>query len=131
MAGGPVKLFEFNQTYCQAIGIESPEPNRNKFKAKHMIYIIFETNFELALFGFLMYDAKSMGEYGVTFFAMISTANAVGLYFITFWKVEKISQFIEHFEAIIEKSKSNVVTKNVFFFTHNSVCRLISLHTKN
>lgn len=107
MAGRSIKLFQFNQEFCQTIGIELPQSNRNRYKRKaiNLILIVCLVQYATATAGFLVYDAKSMGEYSVTFFAMICIIEALIDYLIIIWKLEDISKFIENCEKLIGKSE--------------------------
>lgn len=111
MAVSASKLFEFNQRFCQTFGISR---NRNNtIEPKHLIFVIFEAIFVISLFGFLSYNANSMGEYGMTFYVLISIILALAFYFITLWRIADILKFTENCEAFIEKSKSEFFT--IFF----------------
>lgn len=104
MAGGSVKLFQFNQKYCQSIGIELPNSNENRYTFS--VILIFVTIFAMALFGYLVYGAQSMAEYGIVFFVLINNIFGTATYYITIWKMKDISKFTQNCEQFIEKSKS-------------------------
>lgn len=105
MAGrSSTKLFQFNQKYCEAIGIKSA-PNRHTLNSKHLIFVVFSLQFAFTIATFLVTDAKSMGEYGTGFFTLITIAEATVAHFLTLWEVGEISKFTENCEKFIEKSE--------------------------
>lgn len=61
------QLFQFNQMYCEKIGIgflrsNSNQPNVNLL---NLAIAICSAQFGMALIAFRLYDTKSMGEYGI------------------------------------------------------------------
>lgn len=109
MAGASsIKLFEFNQKYCQTIGIRLPKPNRKSqfpSNAKNVFYVASWVQFSIALVAYLLLDAKHNVEYGIAFYTLISIIESMVAYFITLWKLEDISKFTKTCEAFIERSK--------------------------
>lgn len=61
---------------------------------------ICAAQYAMVLVTFLVYDAKSMGEYG-------TVAEAMPAYFIMLWKLENILKLIENCEGFIEMSEKN------------------------
>lgn len=108
MANSSVKLFQFNPKYCETIGINLPESNESRYlyKVKRVIYVIFEASFWIPSLAFLLADAELMEDYGMTFFNLITITFTWAMYFMTSWKMDDISEFIEKCEAFIQKSKS-------------------------
>lgn len=104
MAGCSIKLFEFNRKFSHLIGIRLPQ-NRSMLNAKNVILVICLSQFVIALVGFLVYDAKSMGEYSAAFFPFVSGIEALSAYVITIWEFGNILKFIENCEKFIEMSK--------------------------
>lgn len=107
--GNSIKLFRFNQKYCQAIGIKLPQmkQNRHKFNAVNWSFVICATEFAMTLLGFLAYDASSMAEYSANFYTLICIINAIFDYLILVWKLEDVLKYIDNCEKFIEESKSN------------------------
>lgn len=108
MAGpNTIKLFQFNQKFCQTIGIQPPQATQNRFEFNtiNVIFIICMAQFAMALTAFTLYDANSMDAYGATFVALVCVIEGFGLYSLTIRKMEDILRFTEHCEQFIEKSK--------------------------
>lgn len=107
MVAESIKLFEFNQKYCQAIGIELQRSNRNRYSSnlKNAIFVFFVAQFAAAALAFMFYDAKTIGQYGVPFFALLWSIEALVAYFITIWKLKEFAEFTKYCEEFIEKSK--------------------------
>lgn len=103
---GSIKLFQFNKRFCQTIGIFVPQTDydRSIKTSKNVIFVVCVVQFALASIAFLLYDAKSMGEFGEIFFMVICSIEAMCSYFINVWNFEDILKFIENCEAFIEKS---------------------------
>lgn len=119
MAGGStVKLFQFNQNYCQRVGIcaKRSNPNPKSTKRINLIFITVSAQFALASLAFLVYDAKTMGEHCIAFYTFICITEALTAYSILIWKVDEMANFIANCEAFIEKSKCHLKIYNLFFF---------------
>lgn len=61
--------------------------------------------FALTTAAFLLYDARFMGDYGITFVALISTIESMIAYLITIWKVADIQKFTIRCEEFIKNSE--------------------------
>lgn len=122
MAGGSIKLFQFTQNYCKAIGIRAQRSNRNcgTLNSKNWIFVVCSTQYGIATVAYLLYDAKSMCDYGVIFYTVFSIVLGFLTYFATVWKRKDIQQFTENCEAFIEKRKQILLLKEIqFYFTQN------------
>lgn len=110
MAGGTIKLFQFNQKLCHAMGIKLPKPNENWdiYEIIRWIYVTSQILFALALLAFLLYDAKAMGEYGIEFFSLVTLVFSLIVYFGKFCQLKDLLKFIENCERFIRKSKFTV-----------------------
>lgn len=78
-------------------------PNHYTLNSINVIFIIGFAEYTTASVAFLVYDAKSMGEYGIVFFTLLAVIEATVGYFITIWELEDILKFIENCEKFIEK----------------------------
>lgn len=110
MAGGKsIKLFQFNRKYLQKIGIELQRSNQNRLgsnlKAMNVVFIVSLANLAMPSAAFLFNDAKAMGEYCITFYAIICAIVTKVMYSIFIWKLEDMLNFIENCEQFIEKSE--------------------------
>lgn len=118
MAGGnPIKLFQFNQRYCQTIGIKMPQsnPNSYKFNSIHLIFTICLAQLVMASATFMLNGAKSMGEYGLSFVTVICSVESMFVYLYTTWKWQDFLKFTEKCEALIKTSKLNFFHKEIAF----------------
>lgn len=106
MAGGnSIKLFQFNQKYFQAIGIELKwTKNCHALKLINWIFIISLIQLAMVVGAFLMYDANSIGEYGIALILLVTIVETGIAYLNTIWKMEHILQFTENCEVFIENS---------------------------
>ena len=106
---GSIKLFQFVQKCHQTLGILPRQPNpKQKQLSSHSIQAIFLTCLAQYIFttaAFLLFKAKSMFDYGFSFFILIGLANCIAIYLIFIWQSENTLKFIENCEGFIEKSK--------------------------
>lgn len=122
MAGKSIKLFQLNQKYCQALGMELPKSNENHCTLMYWIFVISQTVFGTALFAFLVYDAESMGEYGMTLIALIIIMAILVIYFTTILQMNEILDFIEQCEILIGKSKyAKMLWQRTLFFLFSNL----------
>lgn len=105
VCGSSVRLFQLNQKYCQMIAIKLPQSKQNRYNSINLIYAISATPYAVALAAFLLYDAKSMSEYGAAFVALLTEIESMLIYFTLLWKLEDTLRYIENCEAFIEKSE--------------------------
>lgn len=105
--GNSIRLFQRMQQYCQTIGIPMLHTNQNRhsLNTKNFIFAICLAQGAMASAAFLVSDAKSMSEYGATFFSLICVIKATLDYFILNWKLDDVLKFIKTCERFIEKSK--------------------------
>lgn len=84
MAGrNSIKLFKFNQKFCQKVGIYLSQSNQNGYSINsiNLIFVICLTQFLIALLAFFLFDAKLMRDYGVTLVRLFHTNLAIEKYF--------------------------------------------------
>lgn len=107
MAGRSINLFQFNQKFCEIIGVKLPEanPNGHIFNLINLGVVISLTVFIMPTAAYLLYDANSMAEYGIVFYILICGIEGMVVYFITIWEIDEILEFIENCEEFIEKSE--------------------------
>lgn len=116
MAGrNSIKLFQFNQKYSQSVGICLPKSSQRRFSINpiNLLFIISLSLFLAASFAFILHDAKSMRDYGVEFFTIISIIEAMFMYSIPVWQLKNMLKFIEHCEGFIETSKINQINQSI------------------
>lgn len=61
----------------------------------------------LASAAFLLYDAKSMCEYGTIFVVLVSIIEAMAAYFLTIWNLKDIRTFTEKSKRICCWNRKN------------------------
>lgn len=99
-----IKLFQRFQKFHQMriIGISSFQANSNSRKT---FGLIFFGQFTVTTVAFLVFDAKSLFDYGFGFFTVITAINFNIMYLIFIWEFENTYKFIGNCERFIEKSK--------------------------
>lgn len=104
---GSMKLFLFYKEIIQTIGILSAQLNRNHFSINlnDLTYPIFIAQFFVTSVGFFLFDAKSLLEYGMSFYDIVASILAMAFLLINVWQMRNIFKFIENCERFIEESK--------------------------
>lgn len=104
---GSIKLFQFFQKCHQISGIHLSEPNRGQrsFSRTSAIVLISLAQFMFTTVAFLLFEPKSMFDYGFAFYAIISTANTIAVELDFIRQSEKTLMFIKNCEKFIETSK--------------------------
>lgn len=102
-----IKLFQFHQKVCQTIGIYTTGLNEKRYQliSIRLICVISLIQLAMATAAFLSYDAKSMGEFGIGFYALITTIHGMIAYMIVISKMDDVLKYVKNCEEFIEKSK--------------------------
>lgn len=103
-----LKLFRFNRRYCRAIGIDPHKSNGGiclEIGWKNLVFFVCEAQLTAALIAFMLFEAKSMLEYGTTFFAIANVLEVVIFHTIFSWEIRNCLKFIKNCEQFIKMSK--------------------------
>lgn len=109
---GSIKLFLIFRKFHQFFGIDPSQSNQKLWIidcAKIILFLINSSIFMCATVAFLLFEAKSMFDYGFVFFSLISTIDSIAFYLIFIWQSQNTFKFIEHCEGFIKKSKRAVL----------------------
>lgn len=68
-------------------------------------FLICTAQLILTTTAFLVFEAKSMLEFGFTFYMLITEINCVVIYTIFVWQSKNTSKLIENCEVLVEKSE--------------------------
>lgn len=101
MAGDKIRIFSSVQKFYQMMGISPLNKNslKNTFLVISLIQLCSSTGC------FILFEAKSIDEFGFAFYVFITTLTQLGHLLINTNKIRKITELIESYEAFIEKSK--------------------------
>lgn len=104
-----IKLFQFFQKFHETIGISISQANRKQWiiTARKITFLICCLQLMFTTFTFLVFETKSMFEFGFGLFITLSTINTNVVYLISLWQLEKTSKYIENCEEFIRKRKSH------------------------
>lgn len=104
-----IRLFSFNRKYYHVIGINTIQANENasKFNWKNWFYTSAMVLLVLSSATFFIFDAKSMFEYGLSFFLATAITFPLYTYSSMVWKADESESFIGNCEKFIEKSKKS------------------------
>lgn len=105
--GGAIKLFKFTQKAYQGIGIYPPESNqsRSRINAKNYFFLVCQAQYFITTAAYLLFEANSMIEYGMTFFTCTTVITVIALYTILLGRMQNILNYIENCDRFIEKSE--------------------------
>lgn len=102
-----IKLFRYVQKYYRTVGIHPPSKDhqyppingRNPFGLMLLICMIAAT------FGYFVFKASTIEEYGMSFFSSFYMVNILVLFIVNSLKIRSILNLIQKFEDFIEMSE--------------------------
>lgn len=121
MASCVIKVFEFFQQFHQTIGIYGSESNQKQcsINRRNALFVFCASEFIFTSVAFLVFEAKSMFDYGFGIFALLVVLNSTIIYFLFIWKLEMTLKFVQNCEGFIEKSVYNILNNDSqFIFLH-------------
>lgn len=114
-----MKLFRLIQIYFRMLGIHSPKQNHvYSMNALNLLIICVLTQGFLLTASFCLLKAKSVREYGDSYYTCTTSFSHSIYTAIHIWKMPKISKLIERFESLIAESKMNLILFKWFVMTH-------------
>lgn len=108
MAGGvKIQLFKFIQNTYQAIGIYPPESNQNRNlnNWKKWFNLFCLAQFFITSASYVLFEAKTMIEYGMVFFTCATVVASTIIYLVLFSQLKNTSNYIGNCERFFEKSE--------------------------
>lgn len=105
-----IKLFQFLQKFHQIIGIYPHQSNQKQRSTNwtKIVFLISFTEFLFTTIAFLLFEAKSMFDYGLVFYLLVSLINDSATYLILIWQSKNTLKFIENCVGFIEKSECGI-----------------------
>lgn len=106
-AGNSIKLFQFVQKYYRAIGIHPPESNKNDrqmLNSKNWLFILCAAPMLISTTAFLLYQAKTMFDIGLSIYYSTCLIFGVVSYLIIIRQMKMLCDLIENCETFFEKS---------------------------
>lgn len=116
MAGGEtIKLFKFTRKAYQGIGIDPPESNRSRsaINAKNYFFFLCQVEYFITTAAYLLFEANSMIEFGMTFFTCTTVITVIALYSILLGRMKNILNYIENCNRFIAKSEYRALYKEL------------------
>lgn len=100
------QLFQFIQKTHQAIGIHPSQSEQKQcsINLKNKIFLFVNAENTVTTIAFIVFDAKSIIDYGIAFFVMSTTINITIIHSLFTWQVENTLKFFENCEEFIEMS---------------------------
>lgn len=103
-----MESFQAAKNFFNMMGIYSPQQNPNSsFNFKIFIVLLLMAVSFIQSFGILLFQAKSTFEYGISFYASVTTLAVIAIYSLIIWHRVIFFTVTEKFEAFIAKSKGN------------------------
>lgn len=108
---GSMKIFQYYQKSLHFIGIYPSQPNEKQspINLKNKILLIACLQTVLTTAAFIIFDATSMFDFGMAFFALISISECEFSVLILIWQSDNTFQFFTTCEKFIEKSKNSIL----------------------
>lgn len=112
---GSIKLFQF----IQKIGIYSPASNLNRhaLNSKNWTFLMSYILFTLSSGAFIFFEAKTVLDYGMSFFASTGGIFLMSIHLIVARQMQSTLIFIESCERFIEKNKFHNKLNDKFHYT--------------
>ena len=98
-----IKLFKNVRNLFESMGIY-PSP-RSAINSKSAFYFLSQAIYSVTSVAYFAYRAKSVREYGDSFYIAVTEATTAIYAVIYVWKQPNISKIIKKFEIIIQSSK--------------------------
>lgn len=129
MVSKSIELFQFNQKYCQTIGIHMAQTKKDRHTVNsiRLVFSVVLLLYSMASVAYVVYDAETISDYGACFFVLIAVAETVTMYLVTISKWKDILIFTENCERFIEKRKLKEQNKNEMsghFFSVQKKCEI-------
>lgn len=104
---GSTKLFSLNREYYNALGIRpiKLKTHRESMNARSLTLIISLVLWALSSAAFLVYEARSLLELGISFFATCIAVLLTCVFLMIIWKIKDTWLFFENCERFIGRSK--------------------------
>lgn len=99
-----MKLFQFNNKNFKAIGIDLSYDS--KWNWINILNVIGFVHIIVVRGAFLLFRAKTLVEYGLVFYPLVSGFTAGPTVLVGIWKRGDIFKIIQKYEKFIEKSNS-------------------------
>lgn len=118
-----IKLFRFVQKVYQNIGIfplKSNQSRRRRFSINLRKWLLIFCHAQLFITSaaYLLLEANSNIEYGMTFFICSTVALSMFVYSILVWQMRNILNFIENCEQFMGKSECSGVFDTIFLHSN-------------
>lgn len=106
----PIQLFRSVRRYFQLLGIDQSQPSETFSINWRIVFTIFWcAQHSITIFAFFIIEAKTVIEYGISFYGFIIMAYCVYYFSILIWQRSRIFQLIENFQQFIEQSKCSKI----------------------
>lgn len=105
-----IQLFKSVRKYFQLLGIDQPPLNGTSLIHWRISLALFwYIQHFITVFAFFIFEARTVIEYGTSFFGFIMMIYCVLYFLILIWQRPRIFQLIESFEQFIQQSKCSRV----------------------
>lgn len=112
---GEIKLFRYVQKFYRMTGIyPSKSCHHHSLSVKNTFSLISLIAFFLSTFGYFLFKANTVNEYGMCFYASFSMLEILLYFIVNLLKIQKILNLIERCEDFIAKSKFSFLNQIYF-----------------
>lgn len=104
-----LKLFQSVRQFYLDMGLYPSQSNGNCVpNARNSFILLSMILFCITSSAFFLFEAKSIAEYGISFYMSLSEMEMTCFFLIIAWKMPKILELIDGMEQFIAKSKPNI-----------------------
>lgn len=116
----PIKLFHLTQKLYQTIGIHpindwhSSQLNKNQpFNFKNVLFIFAPLQFGVTTTVFFLFEAKTLDEFGISFYATLSVISIAFCYVSIFYQIGNLLKMFDNSNEFIGNSKLKILFSHV------------------
>lgn len=102
-----MKLFETVQKNVVVIGIYQIDDSKSVFNHRNLLFLFLYGSFTLSAAAFMLFDANTMQDYELSFFALLSLSFTFVDFFVFVKKAYRITHIVNRSEITINSRKSN------------------------
>lgn len=112
---GSIKFFQTVKKSYKILGIHPPQENgKFPFNPKSLFFLFCYAQFCTGMAAFFVIEAKSIYEYGNSFYMFFTQFFVMLDFFVLMWRIPTISELIAELEEFIEKSKKRFCRPSLF-----------------
>lgn len=106
-----MKIFQTAKQSSAFIGIYQIDDKRNQFNRRNLAFLLLYGLFTALAAAFLFFEANTMQDYGLCFFALLSASLTFIDFFVFIQKAYRNTRLVERIQITLESRKSELISK--------------------